>query len=93
MTKREFDALTKENWQGNVMASDERCSYRETRMLPHDGCGSFNPNHAGWSDDYLLRRAKQISKLKIATLDRGSPFRASQAYRLRVGKSLLGGRF
>lgn len=37
MTKREFDARTKENWLGPMrMASDERAHYRLRRMYADD---------------------------------------------------------
>jgi len=41
MTKREFDARTKENWGGpRRMASDERANYREGRHKEHHGSGA-----------------------------------------------------
>ena len=97
MTKREFDAATKENWGGR-MASDERCSYRERRMREHNGCGAYGPSCA--PTDYITRRANEMARTRagrypwepvLATLGIGSRFRAPQAWAAQTGRSMLGG--
>lgn len=97
MTKREFDAATKENWGGRGMASDVRCSYRERRMREHDGCGAYGPRCA--PSDYIARRAWEMQRVRrlrypwepaLATLGVGSKFRAGQAFAARQGWPLLG---
>lgn len=101
MTKRKFDQETKRA-MGSGLASDERCTYREERMREHNGSGSHIETR---KDNYISRRAARMRELRrhrslldfdgelLATLGRGSPFRAPQAYRARIGDALLNGRF
>jgi len=72
MTKREFDAATKQNWGGPFMASDERETYRETRSLPPRG---------ERSSDLLARREEYSRRSGIPALSRGSRFCAPALYR------------
>lgn len=100
MTRREFDRATRQNWGGR-MASDERQAYRRERLLPAFGCPALAPCLAGWTRDYIAERAAQVAALRgaryahesiLATLGRGSQYRAPQAYRAASGKPLLFGR-
>lgn len=80
MTKRDFDALTKQNWGGRGMASDERDGYRWTRQLPLYGSGAYA---ATWTRDRLAERAAwRRRNPTLATLDLGSPHRAPAEWRL-----------
>lgn len=99
MTKREFDALTKENWGGKGMARDERCNYRERRMLKHNGSGAHEPTDT--AVDYLAEREHEIRYLRrirdwheplLPVLGIGSRWRAPAAWRAKKGQTLLTGR-
>lgn len=89
MTKREFDKLTKENW-GERMASDERCSYRDSRFLEHAGSPSRNPTAKPF--DYIAFRAAEAAREGVLPLALGSKFRAPQAFRAANGRPMLEGR-
>lgn len=75
MTRREFDALTRINF-GEPMASDERESYRQDRLLP------YKPRCRGRAvplriDDRLLRKQRyRSSDGTIRAMELGSPHRA-----------------
>lgn len=52
MTRREFDAATKRNWEGHRMASDEYAGYRRDRCRPLTRVAAY-----GWfPGDKLARR-------------------------------------
>jgi hypothetical protein len=80
MTRREFDAATRENWGGPFMASDERARYREDRFLP---------DLLERDPDLLARRAAYSRRDGIPALSRGSRFCAPALYAagLRPGRS------
>lgn len=90
MTKREFDRETQENWCCDGMASDERRAYRARRMRVLDRERDYIRSRAARMRE--LRRMRDNWEKTLATLDRGSPFRAPIAYRARVGQTLLFGR-
>ena len=69
MTRRDFDAATRENWGGPFMASDERAAYRAARHRDAPGVDRLAVRAA-----YLRRRGR--SPLWI-----GSPHRAPALYR------------
>jgi hypothetical protein len=87
MTRREFDAATKWNWNGAGMASDERRAYRLSR------------GHVD-SDDFIARRASAHARRNTQErqsldgfrpmLGIASPYRAPAAFRAATGRSLLG---
>lgn len=77
MTKREFDAATRENWGGPFMASDEREAYRAER-LRGDRDEVLRPGPRG---DLLARRAAYSRATGIPALSRGSKFCAPALYR------------
>lgn len=96
MTRREFDQATKENWGGR-MASDERASYRERRLLEHGSGPAFGDWKPYGPDDYLARRAAKMRRLRawrypwdkpLPTLGIGSPFWAPQKMRATAGLPL-----
>lgn len=81
LTKREFDNVTKQNWRGKGMASDERHAYRMTRHLPTRDCPAYVGN---WpAPDKLEQRAWwRRANPHLATLGLGSPLRAPTEWRL-----------
>ena len=91
MTKREFDRLTKANWGGDCMASDERRTYRAERHKGDD----LRP-------DYLAARTREYEARKKLFSDPLFGFaplmgpslrwRAPAAWARNVGKTLLTGR-
>jgi hypothetical protein len=74
MTKRKFDSLTKRNWGGPFMASDERATYREDRHLP---------DLLERDRDLLARRDRYARYFGIPALSRGSRFCAPALYAAR----------
>jgi hypothetical protein len=98
MTKREFDLETKINYGRGIDGQPGhnwgspcggRTAYRREMRLHVSGI------------DYLSFRAWRIAQLRrwqdyweptLATLGRGSPFRAPQVYRRDIGLALLGPR-
>lgn len=81
LTKREFDNVTKRNWRGKGMASDERHNYRSTRHLPTYGCPAYAGN-APAPDKLAQRAAWRRANPHLATLGLGSPMRAPVEWRL-----------
>ena len=92
MTKREFDHETKENWGEQGMARDERCDYRERRMLEHNGSGAHGSTRTRMS--LIDRRADHARRRNIGgfipALDRGSMWRSIADHRARLRIPLLG---
>lgn len=89
MTRREFDAITKENWGAPDMASDEHAEYRYRRLrwVPSQALGH----------DYVALRARSHARRnmrqldRIPTLHRCTIFRAWAEARRDRGRPLLGG--
>ena len=102
MTKQDFDTETKQNWGSKCMASDERCAYRNSRHLEHNGSGSDAPTVTKL--DLILRRGREMRRRNathrdgtiinrdglLPTLGIGSKWRNVAAYRRDAGTPLLG---
>ncbi len=83
MTKREFDRLTKRNWLGHGMASDERRDYRDSRCKGDD----LRP-------DYLATRAAEYRRKGTADalMSIGFRWRAAAKFARTINRTLLTGR-
>ena len=98
MTKRDFDKATKQNWGSKCMARDERCTYRTSRGMQHNGS---NAHGATTTRDFLAYRAAEMAYRNetlaiyrdgfLPTLALGSKFRSVANFRLVSGKPLLEG--
>lgn len=81
LTKRQFDNVTKQNWRGKGMASDERHTYRAARHLPTRDCPAYVGNEAP-PDKLAIRAAWRRANPGLPTLALGSPHRAPTEWRL-----------
>lgn len=91
MTKREWDQMMKRNVGPSAQVCGSNTWYRrELQGQPWRSCGL--------PCDYIKDRAAEIADFRrsvapgIATLARGTRFRAPQAYRASVGAPLLAAR-
>ncbi len=80
LTRREFDNVTRQNWRGKGMASDERHTYRSTRCLPTRDCPAYVGNET--RDKLAERAAWRARNPGCPTLSLGSPYRAPTEWRL-----------
>lgn len=86
MTRKQFDAVTKENWGSDCMARDERSDYRRSRRVVI-------------GDDMIARRAAEMVRRnhaewvaldgRLDTLGLASKWRSVASERARSGLSLL----